>query len=106
MTLSVFVMPHYAEKDDSLCRDHVVDSIASILCQTDSNWKLIIVDDASTNIEALAAIDAFQVHFPDRISIIYNSENEGPGICRNLCKRRLRRYGPFIKTAREVHVSE
>jgi glycosyltransferase involved in cell wall biosynthesis len=56
-------------------------TIASILCQTYTNWELIVVDDCSTDntsaiVKQFAAIDK-------RIQLFFLQSNSGTGVARN-----------------------
>ena len=57
------------------------EAISSVLNQTFVNWKLYIIDDASTD-DSKLIIDKFKNN--SKIIIKKLSKNKGPGFCRNL----------------------
>ena len=61
--------------------DYVGDSIQSVINQTFQNWEMILVDDGSNDgsFELISSINKIE----NRIKIIRNKENRGPGISRN-----------------------
>ncbi|MBY6437541.1 glycosyltransferase [Rhodococcus kroppenstedtii] len=60
----------------------IEDCIASVQCQTITNWEMIIVDDAST--DETAEIVANYAYTDSRIRLLRQAENAGSGFCRNL----------------------
>ena len=60
------------------------EAIDSVLNQTFKNWKLYIIDDASTD-ESLSIIKKFSNQ--SNISIIKLKKNMGPSFCRNYAIR-------------------
>ena len=73
---------------------HIAEAIASVLSQTEGDWELILVDDAST--DGGRAI-AERVANEDRRVILLDrsrSENRGPGATRNEALRQAR--GEFV----------
>ena len=62
-------------------QEYVEDAIASVLEQTLTNWELLIVDDCSTD-DTLPKIES-RAKADDRIVIIRNDRNMGPGSARN-----------------------
>ena len=62
---------------------YLKETIESVLNQTDQNFELIIVDDASTD-GSYKIIKAFHQKHPDKIKIIKHSKNKGcPAASRN-----------------------
>lgn len=60
---------------------YIKDSIDSVLQQTSTNWRLIIVDDCSSD-NSKGIIETFENL--SAIQTVYNSENKGANFCRNL----------------------
>lgn len=69
---------------------YIKEAIESIINQSFENWELIIVDDFS-NDHTLSVIERFT---DSRIQVIQNTENKGPGYCRNLAITQAK--GQFI----------
>lgn len=61
--------------------DHTLKSIEE---QSDNDWKIIIVDDASIDEVSLKYLDSLYGRFGSRIEIIKLTENKGPGNARNV----------------------
>lgn len=55
---------------------YVIPQIESILNQTDSNWKLFIQDDCSTD-RTVELIEPYVKRYPERITLLRNEENSG-----------------------------
>jgi len=51
--------------------------------QTYTNWEWLIVDDGSTNPEALSMLAVYEGHDP-RVTVIHHSENRGLSAARNI----------------------
>jgi glycosyltransferase involved in cell wall biosynthesis len=93
---AAFVMPHWSRGDEAAVR-YLDETVQSLLDQTDSNWKLIIVDDLSPSEEAKANLKRVQALHPDKISLIFNGTNNGPGYCRNTGIQWAKEQGcPFV----------
>ncbi|MES2675764.1 MAG: glycosyltransferase [Pseudomonadota bacterium] len=78
-----FLMPHYAS-DDHGNVEQLKKTIQSIWEQSDDDWHLVIVDDASPQNDALTYLRNLQAEYPEKITVIFNSLNRGPGHCRNV----------------------
>ena len=50
--------------------------VQSVICQTNPNWELILVDDGSTRVETLAKLHEYD-EVDDRIVTCYQEKNEG-----------------------------
>ena len=68
-----FNRPHY-----------LAQALESLRRQTYSNFEVVLVDDGSTNPNALGFLDALEQEFRDRHWRILRKENGGPGAARNL----------------------
>jgi glycosyltransferase involved in cell wall biosynthesis len=77
----VFVMPHYG--DSPRARVFLDRTLQGLRAQTDPDWSLIIVDDASPGAETRAHLQS--LHDTDnRIAVIFEDSNRGQGACRNV----------------------
>jgi hypothetical protein len=86
-----FVMPHYS--DHPRTREYTQTAIDSVRQQTDPEWLLVIVDDASPEADGVALVEAAQKDDPDRIILLRNETNMGQGAARNLAVEDARRRG-------------
>ena len=66
------------------CEKYIEETIDSIISQSFENWKLIIIDDKSTD-STLNLINKYLID--RRISLKKLKKNKGPGFCRNLALR-------------------
>jgi len=57
--------------------------ISQLFGQTDSHWKLIIVDDQSTYRPAIDYIENLQHLYPDKVCVLRLNDQAGPGMARN-----------------------
>jgi glycosyltransferase involved in cell wall biosynthesis len=62
-------------------QDYAEESIKSVLLQTEKNWELIIVDDASTD-KSLEIFKKYEI-IDNRIKVIKHQKNRGPSATRN-----------------------
>ncbi|MEI7595860.1 MAG: glycosyltransferase family 2 protein [Bacteroidota bacterium] len=60
---------------------YIAESIESVLCQTYSNWELIVIDDGSTD-DTLKIANSYAVK-DERIKVFSNGQNEGIVYSRN-----------------------
>ena len=79
---AVFIMPIKLSSGD-LELSHFRTSIDSIKNQTDSNWRLVIVDDFSNDKKVYAIIDEFKSELGEKLHVIYFDKNYGAGAARN-----------------------
>lgn len=87
MELVSIIMPTYN------CGRFIAESIRSVLSQTYSNWKLIIVDDCSTD-DTEKIVRSFD---DPRIYYLRNKQNSGAALTRNKALRTARgRYIAFL----------
>jgi len=68
------------------CAPYIKAAIDSIICQTYSDWKLIICDDGSTD-NTLIIVEEFKKKYPNKIHIIKNRMNKGLNYTLNHCLR-------------------
>jgi len=78
--LPVFIMPYF--DSDGFCRKWIIESIMGILKQSDPNWELVIVNDASPN--GVDAILDLTNRIKNKVTLITLEKNSGPGVCRNI----------------------
>lgn len=92
---ATFVMPHYA---DSAKADVYLDqTMQSLYGQTDKEWQLVIIDDASPESQDRERLRKLRDRDPERIFIIEQDTNRGQGFCRNVGVRWAREHGsPFV----------
>ena len=76
-----FVMPHFS--DHPRLADYTRSAIESVRRQTDPDWLLIVVDDASPLAEGIAVVEAAQETDPDRIVLLRSDSTMGQGAARN-----------------------
>jgi glycosyltransferase involved in cell wall biosynthesis len=74
-------MSHFS--DHPRLAEHTRVAIESVRQQTDPDWLLIIVDDASPRAEGVAVVDGAREQDPDRIILLRNETNMGQGAARN-----------------------
>ncbi|MBE6818695.1 MAG: glycosyltransferase family 2 protein [Ruminococcaceae bacterium] len=93
---AAFVMPLKLSGDETELR-HLMESVASIKQQTDSNWVLIIVDDYSHNDKVYDALESIKQDLKEKVYVIYSHQNYGAGTARNKGIRLANELGaPFI----------
>jgi glycosyltransferase involved in cell wall biosynthesis len=91
---ATFVMPHYAT--DAMTATFTERGIASLYAQTDANWRLVVVDDASVYRPALDRLTELRDSDPHRIELMPQTVNRGQGACRNIGVRRAVEQGADI----------
>lgn len=79
---SAFVMPHFSD-DFKTTKPWLIAAIKSILNQTDQDFLLIIIDDASPSKKAKTYLRQLAIN-NKCITVIFNLSNKGAGFCRNL----------------------
>ena len=80
---ATFVMPHWFEQPEA-GRRYLDITVAAIFAQTDENWRLVLIDDGSTEEATRLHLSRLQQEHPDRIYVIFKETNDGPGVGRNL----------------------
>lgn len=84
------VMPFYNEKD------HIEQTVNSVLNQTFPAWELIIVDDGSTDEEALNGLE--KIAKKDERIHVYHKENSGPADTRDFAVSKSSESAKYICT--------
>jgi hypothetical protein len=93
---ATFVIPHWTPNFRQTQR-HLEASLNGIFQQTDVNWRIVLIDDASPDPEARAYLQQLEFQFPDKIHVLYKETNEGAGAARNLGIQWVQRQGsPLI----------
>lgn len=80
---ATFVMPHWFERPE-LGRRYLDITLAALFNQTDDKWRLVLVDDGSTDDQTRLHLTRLKQEHRDRIHVIFKESNDGPGVCRNL----------------------
>ena len=80
---ATFVIPHWTP-DFRQSERHLDAALHGILRQTDPNWRIVLIDDASPDLAARAYLQQVERQHPDRVHVIFKAINEGAGVCRNL----------------------
>jgi glycosyltransferase involved in cell wall biosynthesis len=92
---AVFITPYFA--DHRCAEEFLGEMLASIKAQTDSRWRLVIIDDRSPDLGTREALAAIAAGDPERIHCIYMPEHVGQGVCRNVGVNWAERIGsPFV----------
>jgi hypothetical protein len=91
----MFVMPHYGDHPDS--GRYLRCAVAGLVAQTEPDWRLVIVDDASPRPDARATVHELRRTYPDRVFVVERTVNQGQGVCRNIGVGWAARHGaPFV----------
>lgn len=93
---AAFIIPHYNDGNDTEL-DWLIKALNSIKNQTDKNWIIILVDDASTSVKAINFLKQLSNEFSGKMELIFLKENKGPGNARNIAIRKAFQLGcPFV----------
>ena len=79
---ATFVMPHFADRPQSV--DWLEEAIGALHAQTDPNWVLVIVDDASPNAGARDHLVAIGKEHVGKVAVLLQGRHRGAGECRNV----------------------
>lgn len=88
---AAFVMPFFS--DSAACKADLQEAVRSVVCQSDGNWILYIVDDNSPRPLEHADLGAPAQPFRSQIEILRVQSRSGPGACRNLAVRMAQKRG-------------
>jgi glycosyltransferase involved in cell wall biosynthesis len=77
---AAFVMPHFADRPQSV--DWLGEAVGALLAQTDPNWVLVIVDDASPNPRARDRLLAIGHEHVGKVAVLLQGRHRGAGACR------------------------
>src|SRR5271169_658231 len=78
---AVFVMPYFA--DATLSREYFIKAVTSLKEQSDPDWRLVVVNDASPREDEVRFLEEIACE-ETRIKLLHQPVNAGPGVCRNL----------------------
>jgi hypothetical protein len=92
--VATFVMPHY--RDHPRGREHLERAVASIVAQTDASWHLVVIDDGSPGHAASEHLLALGRTLADRMTVLLQPSNLGPGPARNIGVRWAAAHGSGI----------
>lgn len=91
-----FIVPHYNDGNEIELK-WFSEALNSIKLQTDNDWKVIVIDDASTSDKAKSFLKQMKKEFSDKMEVIFLSDNMGPGNARNIGIKRAYELGcPFV----------
>ncbi|WP_327417464.1 glycosyltransferase family 2 protein [Streptomyces sp. NBC_01233] len=92
--MAAFVMPHYADCPGAA--EYLSQAVRSLFNQTDQDWHLVIIDDASPDPQDRERLRALSQANPGRITVLQQQVNRGQGFCRNVGIRWAREQGSEI----------
>jgi Glycosyl transferase family 2 len=78
---ATFVMPHYADRPQSV--EWLDEAVGGLVAQTEPDWMLVIVDDASPDARARNRLLALSREHAGRVFVVFQERNRGAGACRN-----------------------
>lgn len=94
-TTATFIMPSYC--DGPAAHEYARESVRSIVDQSDPDWHLVVVDDASPRTAPNLDLDGLRAMSPHRITVLRQDTNRGQGIARNIGVEWAHRRGsPFV----------
>ena len=79
---ATFVMPHL--RTGLSPRTGFQEAVSALLAQTDANWVLVIVDDASPNADARDRLLALSQEHVGKVTVMFQARHRGAGACRNI----------------------
>lgn len=80
---AAIVMPHYT-RDLSASDAHLQHALAGLLAQTDPNWHLFLVDNASPVSDVREYLRERTRHIVERVTVVRMPDNRGAGHARNV----------------------
>jgi glycosyltransferase involved in cell wall biosynthesis len=93
---ATFIIPH-RRAENVKTKVYLDKAIESIFKQTDDNWKIILIDGNSPSMEVKEYLKELENSHPDRIQVIFEAENNGVGMGRNLgIKHAFEQHSPII----------
>lgn len=93
---AAFIIPFYStgNNDDYVWLEEALKSIEK---QTDKNWIIFIVDDASPDKMSAERIYSIKEKYGEKVEVIFLNENKGPGNARNVgIKAAYKKGCPFV----------
>jgi glycosyltransferase involved in cell wall biosynthesis len=80
---ATFVIPHWTPNFRR--SQHLLDAtLEGIFRQTDTKWRIVLIDDASPDPEAKTYLRQIEHQHPNQVHVIFKETNEGAGVCRNI----------------------
>ena len=97
MNKAAFIMPHYSDGSEKDLQ-HLKTAVNSILEQTDEDWILVLIDNASPSPAVRPQLEDIAKLSPEKIVLLFNeNENIGPGFARNMGIDYAKKLGcPFV----------
>lgn len=90
-----FIMPHY--RPDGMCLAFFPRTAKSLFEQTDSHWRLVIINDGCSNPGCEALFSNLREEHPEHISVITLPQHSGTGYARNIGVKDAAAAGaPFV----------
>ena len=83
MQTALFIVPVFCCDELSLAIDFLQQTIASIEQQSDTDWHIVLVDDASPNAAFRDFLCQLATRNAARMTLLCNLTNSGPGVARN-----------------------
>lgn len=88
-------MPHY--RPDGMCLTFLPRTVESLLKQTDSGWRLMIINDGCTNPGCASLFSELTQEHAGRVSVLALPQHFGTGYARNVAVKNAAAAGaPFI----------
>jgi hypothetical protein len=91
---ATFVMPHYS--DHGRATGYLEAALEGLRAQTDPDWRLVIVDDASPRAQDRAHLRERAAASEGGIVLLQQEVNRGQGVCRNIGARWAEAQGSDI----------
>ena len=80
----LFIITNFIKADDHESIKYLKQTIDGVFNQTDDNWQICIIDDCSSNLDAIDYLENIRIKNPDRVEVTFLDQNVGPGLARNL----------------------
>jgi glycosyltransferase involved in cell wall biosynthesis len=97
MQTALFIIPVFSQKHDVMASKYLDDAIQAIKQQSDTDWHIAIVDDASTCPVFTHHLAQLANTHPTQITLLRNPDNAGPGVSRNQAIQWADAHGyPFV----------
>lgn len=88
-------MPHY--RPDGMCLTFLPRTIESLFEQTDSHWRLVIINDGCTNPGCESLFSDLRQKHPEQVFVITLPQHYGTGYARNVAVKNASAAGaPFV----------
>ena len=95
-TIAAFIIPHYSNGDLNELF-WLKEALKSVENQSDKDWKVIIVDDVTRDVNVINYLKSLPEKYEDKLEIVFLRNNKGPGNARNVGILRASMLGcPFV----------